>query len=67
MNNIRYVIRNARDEKISIFVAFYRFFRKRCLDCGAKLEKYNERGDVCEKCYDNFNGITVEELTAGVE
>lgn len=35
----------------------------RCMDCGAKLDEptYN-RGDVCKKCFDDFDGMTLEEM-----
>lgn len=38
-----------------------RLFRH-CMDCGVKLDKTYNRGDVCKKCFDDFNGMTLEEL-----
>lgn len=42
-----------------------RFFRKwfrYCMDCGVKLDKSYNRGDVCEKCFGDFNGATLDEI-----
>ena len=34
----------------------------RCVECGVELdESYNE-GDVCQKCFDEFDGLTLEEI-----
>jgi len=32
------------------------------MDCGVKLDKTYDRGDVCKKCFDDFDGMTLEEL-----
>lgn len=32
------------------------------MDCGIKLSKDYDRGDVCKKCFNDFNGMTLEEL-----
>jgi len=32
------------------------------MDCGIKLDKSYDRGDVCQKCFGEFNGATIEEL-----
>ena len=45
--------------------AKYRWLFKRCMDCGIKLSSEYDRGDVCSHCFDDFNGITIEEL-AGI-
>jgi hypothetical protein len=43
-------------------IAWYRWLFKRCMDCDVKLSKSFNRGDVCEKCFDDFNGVTLEQL-----
>jgi hypothetical protein len=48
------------NKDVSSARALYRFVMKRCLDCGGKVTR---RGDVCKKCFDAFNGLSVEELT----
>jgi hypothetical protein len=49
-------------------ISWYRWLFWRCMDCGAKLESHplSARGDVCQKCFDDFNGMTAEELTAAI-
>jgi len=32
------------------------------MDCGIKLTPDYNRGDVCAKCFDEFNGMTLEEI-----
>lgn len=53
-----------RQEVITKVVMLYRWLFWRCMDCGAKLEPHplTARGDVCQKCFDDFNGMTIEEL-----
>lgn len=43
---------------------WFRWLFRLCLDCGAKLEKVYSRNDVCRKCFDDFNGATIEDLLA---
>lgn len=43
-------------------IKFYRWLFKRCIDCGVKLPRHYDRGDVCKACWDAFNGLTIEEL-----
>jgi hypothetical protein len=43
--------------------AWWRWLWRRCIDCGIKLDRSYDRGDVCEQCFANFNGMTLEELT----
>lgn len=43
-------------------VRWYRWLCRRCMDCGVKLDQSYDRGDVCKKCFDDFNGMTLEEL-----
>jgi len=44
-------------------VRWYRWLFKRCMDCGVKLKsEKSDRGDVCPKCFDDFNGLTIEEI-----
>ena len=45
--------------KILSIIRFYLF---RCLDCGIKLRNSNNYGDVCQKCFDDFDGVTIEEI-----
>lgn len=40
----------------------WRFITKRCMDCGIRLKGSYDHGDVCEKCFDEFNGLTIEEI-----
>lgn len=40
----------------------FRWLFRRCMDCGVKLDKQSNRGDVCQKCFDEFDGLTIEEL-----
>ena len=40
----------------------YRYIFRHCMDCGIKLSCDFSRGDVCTKCFDNFNGVTLKEL-----
>jgi protein-arginine kinase activator protein McsA len=40
----------------------FRWLFKRCMDCGSKLTSTYKRGDVCDECYDDFDGLTVEEM-----
>jgi hypothetical protein len=42
--------------------AWIRWLFRRCIDCGVKLDRSFDRGDVCEKCFDSFNGCTLDEL-----
>jgi len=46
----------------SLLKRWYRFLSRRCMDCGAKLHKPSNRGDVCVECYDDFDGMTLDEL-----
>ncbi len=41
---------------------WFRWLFRCCLDCGTKLDKHYNRGDVCWKCFDEFEGLTTEEL-----
>lgn len=41
---------------------WFRWCFKYCMDCGVKLPSNYNRGDVCQKCFDDFNGMTIEEL-----
>lgn len=41
---------------------WFRWLFKCCMDCGIKLPSEYDRGDVCQKCFDEFNGMTLEEL-----
>ena len=50
------------DTEVCGFLALYRFLFKKCIDCGVKLPKNFNRGDVCSKCFDDFDGLTMEEL-----
>lgn len=43
-------------------IIWYRWLFRRCMDCDIKLNKSYNRGDVCQKCFDEFNGATLEEL-----
>ena len=40
----------------------WRWLSRRCVDCGVKLDGTYARGDVCKKCFDDFNGVTLEGL-----
>lgn len=40
----------------------WRWLLKHCMDCGVKLPSDYNRGDVCKKCYDEFDGLTLEEI-----
>ncbi len=39
-----------------------RWLLRFCMDCGIKLDKSYNRGDVCQKCFEEFNGATIKEL-----
>ena len=39
-----------------------RMWFKYCMDCGVKLPNTYNRGDVCQKCFDEFDGLTIEEI-----
>lgn len=41
---------------------WYRWLFRRCMDCGCKLPKSFVRGDVCRKCFDDFDGLTIDEI-----
>lgn len=41
---------------------WYRWLFRKCMDCGVQLDKSYDRGDVCQTCFDNFNGMTIDEL-----
>lgn len=41
---------------------WFRFLFRYCMDCGVKLDKTYNRGDVCKKCFDEFDGMTLDEL-----
>ena len=41
---------------------YFRYIFRKCLDCGKQLSKKYYRGDVCKKCFDNFNGLTITEM-----
>lgn len=41
---------------------WFRWLFRYCMDCGIKLDKTYNRGDVCKKCFDDFNGMILEEL-----
>ena len=43
----------------SFILAVYRWIFRKCMDCG---EPWENRGEVCTKCFDNFNGATIEEI-----
>ena len=40
----------------------YRYLMHRCLDCGKALSKEYDYGDVCDSCFDSFNGLTIEKM-----
>ena len=42
---------------------WYRWLFRHCMDCGVKLTPEYNRGDVCSKCFDEFCGLTIEEMT----
>lgn len=48
--------------KCSKIKAWFRWLFRCCIDCGIKLDKSYSRGDVCCKCFNEFNGIALEEL-----
>ena len=33
-----------------------------CPDCGADMDDSYDEGDVCEKCWDGYGGLTAEEI-----
>ena len=39
---------------------YRRWLTKRCMDCGVKLSREYARGDVCQRCFDHFNGLIFE-------
>lgn len=43
-------------------VRIYRWLFRCCMDCGVKLGERGSRGEVCPKCFDEFDGMTIEEL-----
>ena len=45
-----------------MFKTWYRWLFRNCMDCGIKLDKSYNRGDVCQKCFNDFDGLTIEEL-----
>lgn len=40
-----------------------RYLLNQCIDCGWPLTKEYNRGDICKKCFDKFDGMTIKELT----
>lgn len=42
--------------------SWFRWLFKICMDCGVKLPPSYNRGDVCKKCFDEFNGLTIDEI-----
>lgn len=48
--------------KMKTFKGVVRWIFRRCQDCNAKLPKGFNRGDVCKKCFDDFNGATIKEI-----
>lgn len=42
----------------------YRYYSWKCMDCGANLSCHplTARGDVCCKCFDEFDGLSIDEL-----
>ena len=42
--------------------SWLRWLFRYCMDCGNKLGKTYNRGDVCKKCFDDFNGATLDEI-----
>jgi hypothetical protein len=53
---------------MGVMKRFYRWLFWRCMDCGVKLKspKYN-RGDVCTKCFDAFDGMPVDQLVNEIQ
>lgn len=58
INDFRCGLRDASNKWLYI----WRWILHRCVDCGAKIENKHSRGEVCSICFDNFNGLTIEEL-----
>lgn len=46
-------------------ILLFRWFTKRCLDCNKPLNSKHNYGEVCTKCYNEFNGATIEDLFKG--
>ena len=44
----------------------FRWILKHCMDCGKKLSIDNKRGDVCDECFENFDGMLEEDLINSV-
>ena len=38
--------------------------KMKCADCGEEWDRTPlcEDGDVCQKCFDEFNGMTIEDM-----
>lgn len=43
-------------------ILWYRTIFRRCLDCGVKLTPDYGKGDVCSKCFGDFNGVFIHEI-----
>lgn len=45
-----------------MFNKWYRWLFRRCMDCGYRLNNSYDRGDVCKTCFDNFNGLEIDQI-----
>jgi len=61
---VRYTLVETWDSKTVCIKRITWWLFRRCTECGTKLPKRYKRG-LCKRCWNDFNGMTIEEIING--